>query len=350
MARAPAGDESAFADILRRHQAMVFSLALRIVGNRALAEELAQEVFLQLHRSLPALESGAHVAPGCGASSARRAIDLARQMARQRPQASLSDLPEFSAGVGLGPGQGAATDHRRGGSAAASLNLRAGAARTPAAAPAATAAGTAAIRGSVHHAPSPRPRREPARRAARRRHAPLSGRSGPLGNRGDAEYTAQHGEESPAAIARPAARTRASASRADEIMSLERELKRALRAQDPGGAFTARVLERLKQGAPAPDPRSSKARRPAMRAPGGSTARRSTVSRYRGVRTEACSPKAVCTARVPRRNARAAAGYRTVREVTVSSPSATGEMRARRRRRRGVRAWPGSPRWPRRSR
>jgi hypothetical protein len=30
-------------------------------------------------------------------------------------------------------------------------------------------------------------------------------------------------------------------------MSLERELKRALRAQDPGEAFTARVLERIKQ-------------------------------------------------------------------------------------------------------
>jgi hypothetical protein len=30
-------------------------------------------------------------------------------------------------------------------------------------------------------------------------------------------------------------------------MSLERELKRALRAQDPGEAFTARVLERVRQ-------------------------------------------------------------------------------------------------------
>jgi RNA polymerase sigma-70 factor (ECF subfamily) len=125
LARARAGDDSAFAEMLRRHQAMVFSLALRIVGNRALAEELAQEVFLQLHRSLPTLESGAHVAHWLRRVVSNRAIDLARQMAR-RPQASLSDLPEFSAGVGLAPGHGGSTDRRRGGSAAASLNLSAG--------------------------------------------------------------------------------------------------------------------------------------------------------------------------------------------------------------------------------
>jgi len=61
LSRARAGDGAAFADLVRRHQAMVFSVALRIVGNRALAEELAQDVFLQLHRSLATLESGAHV-------------------------------------------------------------------------------------------------------------------------------------------------------------------------------------------------------------------------------------------------------------------------------------------------
>jgi RNA polymerase sigma-70 factor (ECF subfamily) len=124
--RARAGDESAFADILRRHQAMVFSLALRIVGNRALAEELAQEVFLQLHRSLPTLESGAHVAHWLRRVVSHRAIDLARQMAR-RPQASLSDLPELSSGLGLGAGQSASADRRRGGSGAASLGLSANA-------------------------------------------------------------------------------------------------------------------------------------------------------------------------------------------------------------------------------
>jgi RNA polymerase sigma-70 factor (ECF subfamily) len=93
LARARAGDAAAFAEVVRRHQAMVFSLALRVVNNRALAEELAQDVFLQLHRNLANLESGAHVTHWLRRVVAHRAIDVARQHAR-RPQASLSDVTE----------------------------------------------------------------------------------------------------------------------------------------------------------------------------------------------------------------------------------------------------------------
>jgi RNA polymerase sigma-70 factor (ECF subfamily) len=93
LSRARAGDGAAFADLVRRHQAMVFSVALRIVGNRALAEELAQDVFLQLHRSLPTLESGAHVVHWLRRVVSHRAIDSARQRAR-RPQASLEQVAE----------------------------------------------------------------------------------------------------------------------------------------------------------------------------------------------------------------------------------------------------------------
>jgi RNA polymerase sigma-70 factor, ECF subfamily len=91
--RARAGDGAAFADLVRRHQAMVFSLALRIIGNRAVAEELAQDVFLQLHRSLATLESGAHVAHWLRRVVSHRSIDAARQHGR-RPQASLEGVPE----------------------------------------------------------------------------------------------------------------------------------------------------------------------------------------------------------------------------------------------------------------
>jgi RNA polymerase sigma-70 factor (ECF subfamily) len=93
LSRARAGDGAAFADLVRRHQAMVFSVALRIVGNRALAEELAQDVFLQLHRSLATLESGAHVVHWLRRVVSHRAIDSARQRAR-RPQASLEHVAE----------------------------------------------------------------------------------------------------------------------------------------------------------------------------------------------------------------------------------------------------------------
>ena len=93
LSRARGGDTAAFTELVRRYQAMVFSLAWRIVSNRAVAEELAQDVFLQLHRNLAHLESGAHVVHWLRRVVAHRAIYAARQHAR-RPQANLADVPE----------------------------------------------------------------------------------------------------------------------------------------------------------------------------------------------------------------------------------------------------------------
>ena len=46
------GSQSAFATIVREHQAMVFGLAFHFLRCRAEAEELAQDVFLALHQNL----------------------------------------------------------------------------------------------------------------------------------------------------------------------------------------------------------------------------------------------------------------------------------------------------------
>jgi RNA polymerase sigma-70 factor (ECF subfamily) len=45
-----AGDERAFATLIRRHEARVFRLLYRMMGNREEAEDVAQEAFLSLHR------------------------------------------------------------------------------------------------------------------------------------------------------------------------------------------------------------------------------------------------------------------------------------------------------------
>lgn len=46
------GDSSAFEEVYRQYVQMVFNLCLRMVGNREEAEDLAQEVFLRIHRHL----------------------------------------------------------------------------------------------------------------------------------------------------------------------------------------------------------------------------------------------------------------------------------------------------------
>ncbi len=52
VARAQRGDEEAFAALFEMHKRRVYSLCLRMTGNTAEAEDLAQEAFLQLFRKI----------------------------------------------------------------------------------------------------------------------------------------------------------------------------------------------------------------------------------------------------------------------------------------------------------
>jgi RNA polymerase sigma factor (sigma-70 family) len=51
-----AGDQSAYADLVKRHQRFVFTLALRFAKTRVDAEEIAQDCFIKAYRSLDAFQ------------------------------------------------------------------------------------------------------------------------------------------------------------------------------------------------------------------------------------------------------------------------------------------------------
>ena len=51
MLAAGAGDEGAFGDLVSRHRDAIVNLTYRYLGNRADAEDLAQEVFLKVYRA-----------------------------------------------------------------------------------------------------------------------------------------------------------------------------------------------------------------------------------------------------------------------------------------------------------
>jgi RNA polymerase sigma-70 factor (ECF subfamily) len=92
-------DPEDFTSVVRRHQSMVFGMAYACLGNRALAEEVAQEVFFDLYRNAPELESPAHVVHWLRRVTSHRLIDLIRQQQR-RPQTPLEEAAEPSVGAG----------------------------------------------------------------------------------------------------------------------------------------------------------------------------------------------------------------------------------------------------------
>lgn len=51
-----AGNQAAYADLVKRHQRFVFTLAMRFAKNREDAEEIAQDCFIKAYRSLSAFQ------------------------------------------------------------------------------------------------------------------------------------------------------------------------------------------------------------------------------------------------------------------------------------------------------
>ena len=80
---------------VREHQSMVFSIGWHFLRDRAVAEELAQDVFLQLHRNLDSIESPAHLTNWLRRVMTQRCIDHVRR-ARLRPRVGLDGSPELS--------------------------------------------------------------------------------------------------------------------------------------------------------------------------------------------------------------------------------------------------------------
>lgn len=80
LARAKGGDHDAFAELIERHEAMVYSLAWNFFGDRSRAEETAQDVFLQLYRNLGAIESDSHLLFWLRQVTTRRCIDQTRRV------------------------------------------------------------------------------------------------------------------------------------------------------------------------------------------------------------------------------------------------------------------------------
>lgn len=91
-------DAAQFERVLADHQRMVFSIALHLLRERALAEEIAQDVFLALHEHGERIESPEHLVHWLRCVTTRKCIDQARrQRWRQRLAYDPGGLEEIAA-------------------------------------------------------------------------------------------------------------------------------------------------------------------------------------------------------------------------------------------------------------
>ena len=81
-------DEAAFGELVRAYESRIFGLLYRMVGNRAEAEDLAQEVFVQVFKSIEQFRGDSKI----GTWMYRIAVNLCKNrqeyVARRRPQTS----------------------------------------------------------------------------------------------------------------------------------------------------------------------------------------------------------------------------------------------------------------------
>lgn len=94
--RAQAGDERAFGLIVRAYETPVFNYVLRVVGDRALAEDLTQEVFLRVYQSLHTFSERSLFTTWLFQVTKNRVLDELRANERRpRHAAQLEDVPQL---------------------------------------------------------------------------------------------------------------------------------------------------------------------------------------------------------------------------------------------------------------
>jgi RNA polymerase sigma-70 factor (ECF subfamily) len=91
------GDESAFAEIVRRYSPRVFSVASRFFRQRSLVEEAAQEIFLKAYTQLGSFEGRGSLEGWLTRIATNTCLNMVRS-SKRRPELTVSDLTDDEEG------------------------------------------------------------------------------------------------------------------------------------------------------------------------------------------------------------------------------------------------------------
>ena len=89
------GDESAFVELITRYEKELYNFLLKFLGQSALAEDVFQESFLQVHLSADSFQTDRRFRPWLYTIAANKARDLLRSQAR-RPAVQITATDEDS--------------------------------------------------------------------------------------------------------------------------------------------------------------------------------------------------------------------------------------------------------------
>jgi len=98
VARTQAGDEHSFAELVRRHQAMVFRLALSILGREFVpeAEDVTQDVFVKVYGALPSFRGESELRSWIYRITFNQALNLKERVRFRAPHADESVLQDVA--------------------------------------------------------------------------------------------------------------------------------------------------------------------------------------------------------------------------------------------------------------
>jgi RNA polymerase sigma-70 factor (ECF subfamily) len=94
--QAQTGDERAFAELVRMYETPVFDYIRRLLPDRALAEDLTQEVFLSVYQGLPRFAGRCQFTSWLFQVTRYRVLDEVRSRGRRPRTDTLETAPEFS--------------------------------------------------------------------------------------------------------------------------------------------------------------------------------------------------------------------------------------------------------------
>jgi len=90
------GDMSAFQDLVERHKRKVYYLAYDVVGDHQEAEDVSQEVFIKIYRSIHKFRKDAKMSSWIHHITVNSAIDVLRKR-KARPKVNLEDFDQTEA-------------------------------------------------------------------------------------------------------------------------------------------------------------------------------------------------------------------------------------------------------------